>query len=162
MLVRTICTIALSVLALLAFSTEARADYLVLCPTGGVLAEWDHTSGHDETGPHPFDASKELLVTPSRVLRCTLNMDFIPSFSYPSSGACGGTVELWAQSAVFGRTEFFSSGRLPVEADFGGGVCIMNAPDFVVISMTMSEACSSLRTGNGWDCPDSAEMVSAP
>lgn len=165
MTIRTIFTIivsSLGLLGLLGLSAEARADYLVLCPTGITSAIWDHTSGTDETGPFQFDSNKELLVTPTRVLRCTLNMDFIPSFSYDSSGACGGTVELWGNSAVFGRSEFFSSGRLPAEADFSAGVCIMNAPNFVVVSMTMSERCTSLRTGNGWNCPDSAEMVSAP
>ena len=162
MIIRTIFAAALFALGLFSFSSEARADYLVICPTGSISASWEHTQGFGDTGPFQVRAQRELQLFQTRVLRCDVNLGFFPSFSYASDGDCGGTVEYLGFSAVFGRNEIFSSGKLEAEPTPAEQGCVLNGPSFFVISMTMSEECTPLSQGDGWTCPDSATEVSAP
>jgi hypothetical protein len=158
--IKTFCAIATVAGATLAMSPDARADFLVICPTGGFTAAWSHTGGTQFDFPISFDSSKQLLIPPTRFLTCRINADFNLSVSYPTPGVCGGTVSMFARSAVFGRPELFQSFAQPASAFTDGQVCTLEADvSFLDVTVVMSENCESRNDGQGWDCPDSASQV---
>lgn len=158
--IKSICAIATLAGATLTLSADARADFLVLCPTGGFTASWSHTGGSQFTGPFAFDTVKELLIPPTRFLTCHIAADSTVSVSYPSTGVCGGTVNMSAKSAVFGRNELFQSFAQPTSAFTDGQVCVLEADvNFLEVTVVMSENCESRNDGQGWNCPDSASQV---
>lgn len=146
--------------AMLGLTAEAKADFLVLCPTGGFTAAWSHTAGFQFSGPFAFGSIKELLIPPTRFLNCHITANEPISISYATTGVCGGTINMSASSAVFGRTELFQSFAQPTSAFTDGRTCTLEADvNFLTVTLEMSEQCSSLNNGLGWSCPDSAHQV---
>ncbi|HKO90203.1 MAG TPA: hypothetical protein VJU61_03560 [Polyangiaceae bacterium] len=146
--------------AMLGLTSEAKADFLVLCPTGGFTGAWTHTEGFQFSGPHAIPSQKELRVPPTRFLNCGINLSQLISISYATPGVCGGTVSLSAPSAVFRRPELFQSATLPARSFTNGRVCTLEVDvSSFTLSLEMTEECGSLSSGNGWSCPDSARQV---
>lgn len=158
--IRNISAIATFAGAMLGMSEEARADFLVLCPIGGLTAVWTHTAGFNFAGPFNLSSTSEFVIPDTRFLNCHIIADSTLSLSYPNPGTCGGVINMSGTSPVFGRNEFFQSFSEPAFATASGNTCILEADvNFMTISVEMSEACDRLNSGLGWSCPDGARQI---
>ena len=159
--VRTGSMFIASLAALLGLAAEARADFLVICPT----ASTDNWGGDAEgltTRIQLSSDSTEQFFGPSDLLQCNYDpaSGAEAEIRVPDDGSCDGTARITGGSAVFGRSEVFSSAEFaPDEIRVEGGECVLRVVAPLFLSMVMSTECTSNRDGRSFSCPDDAFQV---
>jgi hypothetical protein len=154
-------------LAALTFSMtragDARADFLVICPTGGLTVDW-FGSGEGRVDQVSFPTVKSVGFDPTTVLVCKVDAPARLQASFPLDGACSGGAEYRGTSAVFGRNELFRSVETPaISAEVDGDECILGVPfGGQLMTLELTEPCESNNDDISWTCPDDAFPVFRP
>jgi hypothetical protein len=162
---RSISAISLCLGALatsMARTENARADFLVICPTGNITARW-FGSGEGEVDQLPFPSFKLASSQSETVLRCLIDAPGNMVQQFPVNGQCSGGVEYSGGSSVFGRNEQFRSNRIDADVEVDGDECILRVPlGREVMTLELTEPCESNDDDFSWTCPDDAFPVFRP
>jgi hypothetical protein len=150
--------------ATVSLAAEARADFLVICPTS-TLANWGGSGEGVSTRINAETEQLGQLVDETNVLSCMYpSVSGELSVRVPDDGVCSGTVRFTGENAVFGRTEGFLGNEVPVESLIDQGQCVLRfvGDGAIVLDLVMTEACSFNGDGRSWTCPDNAFPVFQP
>lgn len=146
--------------AVLGLAAEARADFLVICPTATDVL-WGGDAEGLTTRIQLGTDSTEQFFGPSDVLQCGYGLGdgAEAEIRVPDDGSCEGTALVTGLSAVFGRSEFFTSAEFAADARVEGDECVLRVDGGIFLSLLMSTECTSNRDGLSFDCPDDAFQV---
>lgn len=150
--------IVTAALAAVSLPRIARADFLVICPTGGAVATWFGPFNEEVIVASPTEVIR---TSDDRFLSCFFPaIDFL-TVSPPEGSPCFGSATFSGSSSVFGRSEVFRSELIEATDTSGGGdACFLTIPlRDVIMTMVMSEPCDLQSNGVAWSCPDSARQV---
>jgi hypothetical protein len=157
-------SVGVCIAAITVGSSEARADFLVLCPSGGTAA-WVGTGA-----PGGVEFSTVLiptstpLIAPNGVRRLSCFYpagQFITKEVEFNNGLCIGGARLAGSSPVFNRPEFFQSELIHQGTNVSRDPdsCILSVLlDSVELVVNMTEECDQITFGQ-WSCPDSARQI---